>query len=386
MKNTAKIHQHFLLNTYPYRGKVFTRARGNYLIDDSGQEYLDLMTNYGVSIFGYSEQSLLNALKRQIDLLPTLHCSFANDVRAEVAKQLVKRAGGKLKKVYFGNSGAEAVEAALKFALLSSGRSKIISMKGAFHGKTLAALSVTNSSKYRSGLEKQLVPVSFAQFNDIESLRAVANEEVAAVIIEPIQGETGIIVPDQHYLQDVAKICHQFSILLIADEIQSGTGRTGRFLAVHHYGIEPDIVCLGKGIGGGMPSGYVLLSTAVADKISRAMQTSTFGGNPVTCAGTHAVLRLLTDEQLATISELGSYFMEKLKTIQSDNIIEVRGKGLMIGIEVSVDRDQVLKELQQEHIIACPAGESVVRFLPPYTITKAEIDRIVQVVEKIIGA
>lgn len=377
MKNIAKLHQHFLINTYPFRGKVFTRGSGNYLIDDQGQQYLDVMINYGVNLFGYGHPVINKALKDQVGLLLNLHCSFANEVRAEAAGKLVKKSAGKLKKIYLANSGAEAVEAAIKFALLYSDRKGIISMEGGFHGKTLAALSVTNNHKYRNGLTSSLMDISFAKFNDVSSLEKLITNQTAAVILEPIQGESGIIVPDDDYLSEVSALCQKTGTLLILDEIQTGAGRTGKFLAFHHSAIEPDIVCLGKGIAGGIPSGVVMMSNEVASQVAKAMQTSTFGGNPLSCAGINTVLDLLDDACLENIRELGEYFLRKLKKINSDLIVEVRGQGLMIGVEVNVDRDQILKSLQSEFILASPAGENVVRFLPPFTITKKEIDKIV---------
>lgn len=388
MKNIAKIHQHFLLNTYPFRGKVFIKGEGNYLIDEQDNKYLDLMTNYGVNIFGYGNSHLTESLVNQINKLPNLHCSFVNPERALVAKNLIKKTGGRLKKVYFGNSGAEAVEAAIKFALLYSERKGIISMEGGFHGKTLAALSVTNNSKYRNGLTSSLMEISFAKFNDLNSLKELISDQTAAIIMEPIQGETGIIVSDRNYLQAVEKLCRENNILLIFDEIQTGSGRTGSFLAAQEFGVEPDIVCLGKGIGGGIPVGVVLVSNAVAGQINKAMQTSTFGGNPLTCTGINATLDLLDDELLIRVKELGEYFINKLRDINSDLIVEVRGKGLMIGVEIAdekVDRDQILKELQNKFILASPAGENVVRFLPPFTITKKEIDRVILTLKSVLN-
>ncbi|MDH5533885.1 MAG: aspartate aminotransferase family protein [Candidatus Pacebacteria bacterium] len=392
MKNIAKLHQHFLLNTYPFRGKVFSRGEGNYLIDDKNQKYLDVMINYGVNIFGYDHPELNSAIKNQVDSLLNLHCSFANEVRAEAAQKLIKRSGGKLKKVYFANSGAEAIEAAIKFALLYSERKEIISMEGGFHGKTLAALSVTNNSKYRNGLTSSLMNISFAQFNNIESLRSLISEETAAVILEPIQGESGIIVPDGNYLSEVSALCEETNTLLILDEIQTGAGRTGTFLAFQGMSsdeniIQPDIVCLGKGIAGGIPSGVVLMSKAVAEHVNKAMQTSTFGGNPLSCAGIKTILDLITDDQLESVSELGEYFINQLQQIDSELIVEVRGKGLMIGVEMDsnqVDRDQILKSLQKEFILASPAGDNVVRFLPPYTITKEEINQIILTLKNVL--
>lgn len=384
MKNTAKIHQHYLINTYPFRGKSFERGEGNYLFDDNGKKYLDCVTNFGVNIFGYGNEKISSALTSQLSQLSTLHCSFANPTRANAAKSLVSRAGGKLRKAYFANSGAEAVEAALKFALATSGKNKVVAMINSYHGKTIAALSVTDSKKYKVGLENNLWPVEFAEYSNIKEAEKIIDQKTAAVILEPIQGESGIKTPDQKFLKEIESLCQKNNTLLIVDEIQTGCGRTGKFLASEWSEINPEIVCLGKGLAGGIPVGAVLVSAEIASKIPKALQTSTFGGNPLACAGINAVLELLSDEVMQNVIELGNYFVSELKNISSEKIVEVRGSGLMIGVEVSVDRNNILKQLQNKGILAAPAGENVVRFLPPYTITKSEINLVVKTLESIL--
>jgi acetylornithine/succinyldiaminopimelate/putrescine aminotransferase len=376
MSNTKTIHQHYLLNTYSFRGKTFVRGEGMYLIDDQDTQYLDCMTNYGVSIFGYNHPYITNALQDQCANITTLHCSFANDYRAEAAKRLVKRAGGTITNVYFSNSGSEAVEAALKFAMLTTGKRHIVSCINGFHGKTLGALSVTHAPKYRSAFEPLITDVDFAPYGSIKQLEKHISPETAAVILEPIQGESGVVVPDEQYLQQASDLCQQNNVLLIADEIQTGVGRTGSFLATHQSGINPDIVCLGKGLGGGMPVGATLVTKKVASHIPKNSHTSTFGGNPLACRGICATLDMLTIEQLKHVTAMGTYFLESLNKIDSPIIRQVRGRGLMIGVEVSKSQTNILQQLQQRCILACPAGEHVIRFLPPYTITKQDINTI----------
>jgi [amino-group carrier protein]-gamma-(L-lysyl/L-ornithyl)-L-glutamate aminotransferase len=382
-QQTKTIHQHFLLNTYPFRGLNLVKGKGAYLVDSQGNEYLDLMTNYGVNIFGYSNQKLKQSLIDQIQTLPTLHCSFANPVRAQAAKALVQRAGGRIKKVYFANSGTEAVEAAIKFALKASGKNKIVAMKNSYHGKTLASLSVTYAQKYRKGLSC-LLDVSFADFGNLNSLKNNLKDDVAALILEPIQGESGIIIPTKGYLEKVANPCQLRGIILILDEIQSGVGRTGHFLASQADNIEADIVCLGKGLAGGIPIGITLVSEAIAKAIPKAFHTSTFGGNPLACQGILQILELLNEDCLASIKANGQYFIQRLRQIKSKNIVEVRGKGLMIGVEVNVDRNSILQALQKEKILACPAGDRVVRFLASYIINRQQIDLAVETFERIL--
>jgi acetylornithine/LysW-gamma-L-lysine aminotransferase len=384
MKNVATVHQHYLLNTYPFRGKTFIKGEGMYLYDEDNHKYLDLMSNYGVSIFGYNHPKISSGLINQIKTLPSLHCSFANDVRAEAALQLVKQCGGKLKKVYFANSGAEAVEAAIKFALLASEKKEIISMDGAYHGKTYASLSVTSNPKYRQFATGLLPNVRFITYGDFDSLKKAINKDTAAVIMEPVQGESGIFSPQSKYLSSVQGLCEENNTFLIFDEIQTGGGRTGKFLSSQHSGVEPDIVCLGKGIAGGIPVGITLVSDKVAVKIPKLAQTSTFGGNPLACRGILEVLYLLDDKMLKYISETGKYFINELENVKNENIKEVRGIGLMIGVEVRKNRNEILKSLQDNNILAGPAGENVVRFLPPYIIAKKQIDEVIKALKEIL--
>lgn len=384
MKNIATTHQHYLINTYTFRGKAFVKGDGCYLYDERGNKYLDLMSNYGVNIFGYNNPQITKALQGQIENLPNLHCSFANDVRAAAAKQLVKHCKGKTGQVYFANSGTEAIEAALKFAVLATGKTEIIAAKGSYHGKTTGALSVTYSQKYKKGLESLLWKAKFVSYDKVSEIRSAIGKNTAAVILEPIQGESGVIPPKEGYLQDVREICSQNETLLILDEIQTGAGRTGVFLASHRANVEADIVCLGKGLAGGIPVGATMVSKEVAEKIPKLSQTSTFGGNPLACQGILQVLSLLSDGRLDQISRLGEYFLSELRSIDSGKIRAVRGSGLMIGVEVDENRNQILKDLQERKLLACPAGDNVVRFLPPYILEKDQIDYAISVLKDVL--
>ncbi len=390
MKDFQFLQQKFIVNTYPNRGITLIKGSGMYLYDAEGTAYLDLMSNYGVSIFGHSHPAITNALTQQLKRLTSLHGSFNNDIRSLAAQAIIKKTGA-FSQLYFSNSGAEAIEAALKFTMLaakftdgSHSRGKILAAEHSYHGKTLGALSLTSGEKYRKPFEPFGLEVGFIPYNDVEAFNTAADKQTLAFVIEPVQGEGGLTSPKKGYLRQIKKLCEQKNILLVFDEIQSGTGRTGKFLASQWDGVEPDILCLGKGLAGGMPVGATLVNQRVSSKIPRNIHTSTFGGNPLTCAGILATLELLDSRRLQHIQDMGNYFTHSLEHIASDLFGEVKGKGLMLGITVrNNNRNTVLRLLQQNKILAIPAGDDVVRFLPPYIIERKHIDTVVGTLQKI---
>jgi len=373
----------YVVPTYPNRGLKFSRGEGVYLFDDLGNKYLDVMSNYGVNIFGYCHPAILGAITEQLKKLTNLHGSFLNDKRILASQKLVERCGIKDGKVYWANSGTEAVEAALKFAAYVTGKKKFVATKNSYHGKTLGALSASGNFKYRAPFEPLIWNFSHVDFGDAEALEDVIDEDTAAIILEPVQGEGGVIFPPRGHLKKVREICDRKKILLILDEIQTGAGRTGFFLASECDGIVSDILCLGKGLAGGLPVGAVVIRGDLANTLEKGVMTSTFGGNPLVCAGVLSVLNLLTEELLRRVSFLGEIFLEKLRNIKNKKIVEVRGKGLLIGVELSTNVTVVLKRMQDRGVLAAPAGDGrVVRFLPPYVITEQEIDRATAAFEK----
>lgn len=373
-----------IVKTYANRGIALESGKGMYLFDGVGKKYLDLMSNYGVTIFGHSQPKITRKLQKQLSKLVTLHGSFGNELRQQSAYKLIELCGHGLTQVYFANSGAEAIEAALKFAAVASGKKKFIACNEGYHGKTLGALSATGETKYRRDFEPLIWDFTHILYNNPDHLEQSIDADTAAFIVEPIQGEGGLIVPSGNYLQKIRKICDNYGILLILDEIQTGSGRTGQFLASHSSDIEYDIVCLGKGLAGGIPIGATLVSEAVGEKITKGVQTATFGGNPLAMAGISATLDMFTPTLYKHIQKMGDYFKKSLKRISSPLIKDVRGAGLMIGIEVKDKRNDILKELQKQYILAIPAGENVVRFLPPYIIEKNHIDKTIQALKKIL--
>lgn len=376
--------KNFFVPSYPDRGVTYARGEGPYLIEKDGTKYLDFGSNYGVSIFGYNHPRITKALDEQLHRLISLHGSLGSDVRQVAARSLVVRCGGKMSRVFFSNSGSEAVEAAIKFARVATGKSHFVAFEGSYHGKTLGSLSATSGEKYRQAFEPLLWSFTHVPLGDKKRLNEAVTRETAAIIIEPVQGEGGIREASADFLRHIQKLCSAKNILLIVDEIQCGTGRTGTFLASERYGLTPDIVCLGKGIAGGVPVGATLVSESIAARIPLHLHTSTFGGNPLTCAGIVAVLKELEDGSMFQhIKQTGAYFLEQLRTLRHPSIADVRGIGLMLGIELRVPVTPILKSLQDHQVIAIPAGSTMVRFLPPYIVTEKEVDTVVEALKKI---
>jgi len=364
-----------LLRLYTDRGVTFSHGEGCRLFTPTGKSYLDGTSGYGVALFGYGNKEILAALSQQALRLTTLHGSFRSVLRESVSRKLRERCSLPNYKVLWTNSGAEAVEAALKFAVLASGKRRLLSFRGGYHGKTLGALSATPSEKYRQGLEPLLWEFAFLEYGDEGSLERELNDTVAAVIVEPIQGEGGVLLPPPGFLKRVRELCDDRGVILVLDEIQSGMGRSGTFLAEGQEGVAGDLLLLGKGLSGGIPSGAVLVHPGLAERIPRLSHTSTFGGNPLACAGTEAVLTLLTEELLGRVVRRGHSFREGLS--ERSPGATVRGRGLMVGVDVGKSRrDPLLKALQREGVLALPAGEGTIRFLPPLTISQEEIQEI----------
>lgn len=374
----------YLVNTYINRDLCFVEGEGCYLIDIYGQRYLDLGTNYGVNIFGYKHPYLTACLRDQLEKLISLHGSFNNNVRAKAAEMLVSRCGRGLSQVYFSNSGSEAVEAALKFAVLATGRRKFIACEGSYHGKTLGALSATFHQKYRHPFEPLLWDFTFIPYGDTQALKSAIDEQTAAFIVEPIQGESGVIMPPSGFLSEAYETCRQNGVLLIIDEIQTGLGRTGSFLASEKEIEEYDIVCLGKGLAGGIPAGATLISRKIAKNIMKGIHTSTFGGNPLACAGITATLNLINEDLFCKIQSLGQYFMAQLTEIFHHSGFGVRGKGFMIGLKAGNLRNELLRKLQSRGILALPGGEEIVRFLPPYIIEKHQLELTLEIISDLV--
>jgi acetylornithine/LysW-gamma-L-lysine aminotransferase len=374
------------LALYPNRGLTFARGDGVHLFTRDGTRYLDLMTNYGVNLLGHNHPAIVAALTEQVATLATLHGSFGSDVRARASVALVERLPIRDASICWLNSGAEAVEAALKFAVAATGRRGFVACTGGYHGKTLGALAVTHAGKYRALFRELLLPVTHVDFGSVPAADAGMNHDTAAVIVEPIQGESGVVVPPEGYLRDLREACTARGVLLIVDEVQTGCGRTGTFTVSEREGVEPDILCLGKGLAGGVPVGVTAVRPRIAEHLGKGLHTSTFGGSPLAAAGVLATLSVLTPELMSRAERLGSELMANLAAVGAESITGVRGRGLMIGVAVRGDRDRVLKGLQEHRILAIPAGDDVIRFLPAMIVEKEQLAEVVPALERVLGS
>ena len=362
---------------------VFVRGQGATLWDANGVEYLDCSSGHGVANLGHSHPKVVVAVAEQAARLITLFETFPNDQRAALMEKLTALTPG-LQRVFFCNSGTESIEAAIKFARLSTGRTGIIAAMRGFHGRTLGSLSATWNKTYREPFLPLVPDFSHVPYNNIETLEKAVNNKTAAVILEPVQGEGGVHLAEPAYLQAAQRICNKHGALLIIDEVQTGFGRTGKMFAYQHYGIMPDLLCCSKSLAGGIPMGAVLIGEKVKNLVP-GVHGSTFGGNPLACAAALAALTVMEEENLpAQAAEKGAYLMRKLKTIQSPNIREVRGLGLMIGIEMKQKIAPYLKALQEKHIIALTAGMTVIRLLPPLVIMYEQLDRLVTALQEVL--
>jgi LysW-gamma-L-lysine/LysW-L-ornithine aminotransferase len=382
-KEMYEIENKFTAGTYTKQPLAFVRGQGALLFTEDGTEYLDCSAGHGVANLGHAHPKVAEAIAKQASILITLFAGFPNDQRALLMQKITSLVAG-LERVFFCNSGTEAVEAALKFSRLSTGRVNIVAAMRAFHGRTFGSLSATFNKKYRDAF-KPLVPgFSHVPYNKIDAMDKAVNEETAAVILEIVQGEGGVHVAEREYIQAVRRICDERGALLIIDEIQTGFGRTGKMFAIDHYGVSPDLLTCAKSLAGGVPMGAVLISEKVGN-IVPGMHGSTFGGNPLSCAAANAALAVIEEEDLpGQAAEKGKYLIEKLEQIDSPKIREVRGLGLMVGIELKEKAMPYIQALMERNIIALNAGMTVIRFLPPLVITYAQLDHLVEVLTEVL--
>jgi LysW-gamma-L-lysine/LysW-L-ornithine aminotransferase len=376
-------------HTYQKFPVAVVRGKGALVWDDKGREYVDCMGGYGVAIVGHSNDKVVAAITRQAKTLITCHGSLYNDARAEFLETLTSCSPKGLDAAFLSSSGAEAVEVAIKLGRKVSGKKGLIAMKGAYHGKTAGALSATWSKRYREPFEPLLQGVKHVENGDLDALEQGIDPDIGAVIVEPIQGEGGIVLPPKGFLRGVREICDRKGVLLIADEIQTGLGRTGKLWAMENWGVVPDIMTVAKGLAGGVPIGATVTRAEILNSLKKGEATSTFGGNPLACAAGTATLRYILDNDLPSQAQKkGKLFLDKLTAMGKEHQLtrEARGLGLMLAFELRVDIQELLNEAMTMGAIFTYSGRTIVRMLPPLVITERQIDKSVKILGDAVAA
>lgn len=386
-----EVSKHFI-HVYN-RNKVFAKGEDVYLYDTEGNKYLDMGAGIAVSALGYSNEEYKQGLKDQIDKIIHTSNLYFNEPAIKAAAYVSEASG--LDRVFFTNSGTEAIEGAIKlarkYAYLKNKDSKgsIIAMEHSFHGRSMGALSVTGTKHYREPFEPLIGGVSFAEYNNLESVKPLVTEDTCAVILETLQGEGGIYPASVEFITGLRKLCDENDILLILDEIQCGMGRTGKMFAYQHYGIKPDILTMAKALGCGVPVGAFAASEKVAEAMCPGDHGTTYGGNPLATAAVCKVFEIYKDKNIiGHVNEISPYLKEKLETLKDkyNSIIkDVRGMGLMYGIELDMPAGQVVTEALGNNLVLISAGSNIIRFVPPLVIEKEHIDTMYNVLDSIFG-
>ncbi|MGB9853253.1 MAG: aspartate aminotransferase family protein [Candidatus Bathyarchaeales archaeon] len=377
----------FMANVYAKRPVAIVKGKGALVWDVNGKEYIDCAGSYGTCIVGHCHPKVVEAIKKQAETLISCHGSLYNDVRAELLQKIVQIAPQGLNKIFLSNSGAETVECAIKLARKFTGKPEIIAMMGAFHGKTMGALSATWDRKYRDPFKPLVPEFKHVPADNLEKVEEAITEKTAAVLVEPIRGEGGVRVPPEGFLKGLRDVCDEKKVLLIFDEVQTGFGRTGKVFACEHWKVIPDILCMAKSVAGGLPIGVTIAKEEVMASLKVGEHTSTFSGNPLVCAAACAAIEVLMKERLPErAATLGEYFKGRLENLKAHHKIirEVRGLGLMLGVELRFDVLNVLMESMENGVIILDAGKNVLRFLPPLVIEKVQIDKVISILDMVL--
>lgn len=383
--------EHSLVHTYNRFPVVLDRGEGVYLYDTEGKKYLDFAAGIAVCGLGYGNKELNQTLKDQIDKLTHTSNLFYNTTCGQAAEALKKIT--EMDRVFFTNSGTEAIEGALKAARKyaykkGTGRYEFIAMEHSFHGRSIGAVSVTGNEHYRTPFEPLLPGVKFAEFNNLDSVKALVSDKTCAVLLEPLQGEGGVHMADPDFMKGIRKLCDEEGILMICDEIQCGMGRTGSMFAGQSYGTKPDIMAMAKGIGSGVPVGAFAMTEEVAEySLEPGDHGTTYGGNPFACAAVAKTVEIFEKEHLAEhVKEVGTYLEKRLNELaeSSDEIEERRGTGLIQGIKVRKPAGEVVKDALKKGLIIISASENVIRLVPPLVITKEHVDELICILKKIL--
>ena len=379
-----KIEDDYFINTFTRQPVVLDHGEGVKVTDIDGNEYLDMFAGIAVNALGHNHPKLVKAIQEQAEKLIHISSIYYNEPALIYAKKLIEMTS--FDRIFYANSGAEANEGAIKLAVKYTGKSEVISTVESFHGRTVVTLAATGHEHYHEPF-KAILPKGFINvpYNDIEAIKEAITENTAAIIVEPIQGEGGINVPDIEYLKEIEKICHEKDIVFIVDEVQTGFGRCGTLFAHELFDVKPDIMTMAKGIGGGVPMGGILATEKVAGAFVPGDHGTTFGGGPLVCAAANAVLDTIIDENiLDNVNEVGNYFISELKKLDKDIIADVRGKGLMVGIELTKPGAEYVDKLREAGFLINCTADKVLRFVPPLIITKEEIDEFVKALDEIL--
>jgi acetylornithine/N-succinyldiaminopimelate aminotransferase len=387
-QETIELYNKFVIGNYKRLPRVIVRGQGSYIYDADGSEILDMFPGWAVSGIGHCHPKVVEAIRKQAGQLLHIDNILYSEPQGILAKLLSERAFGG--KCFFCNSGAEANEAAMKLARLYTPKEKykFITCQGGFHGRTFATVTATAQPKYHEGFLPLLPGFVYIPFNDVDALKQAFTDEVAAVLLEPIQGEGGINVASQQFMQAVSEICQANGALVILDEVQSGIGRTGKWFAYQHYDIEPDIITMAKTLGGGVAIGAMMAKPEIADVLKPGKHASTFGGNPLACAAAIAVIEAIEEEKLLDNAEtLGQYTQQRLNQLRDKySIIDhIRGVGLMIGVQLKSPGAQIVDKCLEKGLRINCTHDTVLRFMPPMTATKEQIDKAIEILEGVLS-
>jgi acetylornithine/LysW-gamma-L-lysine aminotransferase len=382
------VENHLMANVFGKRQIVITKGKAATLWDINGKEYVDCMGSYGVALLGHCHPRVVAAIREQAEQLTSCHASLYNDKRSEFLQKLVAITPQGLDKAFLSNSGAEAVECAIKLARKYTGKPEIIALMGGYHGKTMGALSATWDKKYREPFQPLVPEFKHVPPDNLEKLAAAISDKTAAVLAEPIRGEGGIRVPPNGYLQGLRQLCSEKGVLLILDEVQTSFGRTGKLFGCQNWSITPDVMTLAKPFAGGLPIGITVAKAEVMSAFKVGEHSTTFSGGPLVCAAGCAAIDVLVEENLTEqAANKGKYFKGRLEGLQAKHGIvkEVRGLGLMLGVELRFDVFKVIQKCAQRGVLILDAGRNVLRFLPPLVITEQQIDQAMAVLDAVLG-
>lgn len=369
----------YVMQTYGRQPIVIASGKGSVICDIEGREYVDCVAGIAVNNVGHCHPRLVEAIKEQAEKLIHVSNLYYTEPQVKLAEQLVNITG--MDRVFFCNSGTEAVEAAMKLARVTTKKTNFIAVEHSFHGRTMGALSLTYKDMYRAPFKPLVQEEMFVPFNDAQAISDAITSNTAAVIVEPIQGEGGINIPSEAYMKEVRKICDETETLLIFDEVQTGFGRTGTWFCKEQFGVEPDIMTMAKAMGGGFPMGAIAAREGIS--FGRGEHAATFGGNPLACSAALASIDIIREENLLQHSkEMGEYFQNELKKLSTDGLVEVRGKGMMIGVQFNRKCADLVEHGRKHGVLLNCTSETVLRIAPPLVITKEQIDTVVNVLEQ----